>query len=174
MRLTRSLLLSAVIAWGASAPVPAHADRQGFGLGVILGEPTGFTGKYRYDARSALDFGLAWSFSSFFLIYGDYLYHFPSAFRGAREPFFQQLTPYIGGGGALFFDTASRRVGDRDAKYFTKDGDSFGLGIRFVAGLEWSPPSIPLGVFLELAPGVGIVPSTFGFIQGGIGVRYYF
>ena len=39
-----------------------YSQDKGFGLGVILGEPTGFSGKYWVDQDHAFDFGLAYSF----------------------------------------------------------------------------------------------------------------
>jgi hypothetical protein len=85
------------------------------GLGVIFGEPTGFTGKFWLSPDRAFDVGLAFSFDSFVDIYGDYLFHFPGAF-GARDEFSRGLTPYIGIGGELFISESSDRD---DNHYFT-------------------------------------------------------
>ena len=55
----------------------ATNDHGGFGLGVILGQPTGFTMKYWLTRKTAFDVGAAWSFESngYFQLYGDWLYH---------------------------------------------------------------------------------------------------
>ncbi len=139
-----------------------------FAAGAVLGEPTGLTAKYWLDQRQAVDFGLAFSFNSFFMIYGDYLFHFPGLF--GYSDLANEFKPYLGVGGVMFFSTDSTR---RDSALYTKNG-SFGLGIRIPFGAEWMPSGSRLGVFAELAPGLGFVPSTFGFLQGGIGIRYYF
>jgi hypothetical protein len=141
----------------------AHAETTG--LGIILGEPTGLTAKHRLSATRAVQAGLAWSFDNYTMLYGDYLFHFPGAL-GSRDKFVTRLSPYLGIGGTMLFGSNVRPK--------TSSKASFGLGVRFPIGLEWSPSDPPLGVFLELAPGLGLVPGTFGFLQGGVGVRYYF
>jgi hypothetical protein len=146
----------------------AHAGQ--FGLGVVLGEPTGLSAKYWLNSNQAVDFGLAYSFNDFVYIFADYLFHFPHAF-GASTEFVSQLNPYVGIGGVFLGSTVSNR---NDNRYFTSGGSSAGLGLRLPLGIEWRPARPPLGIFVELVPGIGIIPSTFGFFEGGIGVRYYF
>lgn len=147
-----------------------QADDKSTGVGVVLGEPTGFTAKFWLQPDRAVDAGLAFSFSDFVLVYSDYLFHFRGAF-GNSNPFLHQLVPYVGLGGELFVSESSDRTG---GPYYTPNDSSVGFGIRIPLGLEWLVPRAPLGIFLELVPGVGIVPSTFGFFQGGIGARFYF
>lgn len=147
----------------------SHASHP-FGLGVVIGEPTGLSAKYFLDSRHAIDAGLAYSFNDFLFVFADYLFHFPGALGGA-PPFFAQVSPYLGIGGIFLSSTSSRR---RDDKYFTSDGSSVGLGMRLPLGLEWSPSFPTLGIFVEIVPGIGLIPSTFGFIEAGIGIRYYF
>jgi hypothetical protein len=142
-----------------------------FGLGVIVGEPFGVTGKYWIDRRSAIDSNFAFSFSNYFLLYADYLYHFPGAF-GRSSTFVSQLNPYIGAGLEYFIQTQD--TGRQDRTYFRSDQGSAGLGVRIPLGIEWRPGSPPLGVFVELTPGVGVIPATFAFVQGGVGIRFYF
>lgn len=142
-----------------------------FGLGVILGEPTGVTAKYWVDRRTAIDSTFSYSFNDYFLLYADYLYHFPGVF-GRSSTFVSQLNPYIGVGLEFFIQTQD--TGNKDRTYFRSDQGSTGLGIRIPLGIEWRPGSPPLGVFLELTPGVGVIPATFGFVQGGVGIRFYF
>lgn len=151
---------------GESDAKPAHD----FGLGIILGDPTGGTGKlYLSDVR-AIQFGAAFSFGNFFLVYADYLFHFPGGF-GNAHPFVTELSPYIGVGGVLFLASASPAANRR---YFGNNVGSTGLGLRIPLGIEWLPTNVPIGVFVEIAPGVGLVPNTFGFFEGGVGIRYYF
>ena len=54
------------------------AQQKGFGLGVVLGEPTGISAKYWLTSGGALDFGLGYSFTSsnsVFDFYADYVFH---------------------------------------------------------------------------------------------------
>lgn len=154
----------------AAAPKYAPRTEYNNGAGIVLGEPSGFTAKLWQDKEHAIDLGLAFSFSSFMLIYGDYLWHFHSMMSNSSQ-FSSELNPYAGLGAAVFFSTDSSRT---DKKYFTDNGNSVGIGFRIPLGMEWRPVRSQLGVFLEVVPGVGFIPSSFGFITGGIGARYYF
>ncbi|MGK5084134.1 DUF3996 domain-containing protein [Bdellovibrionota bacterium FG-1] len=165
-------LLSVTSQQADAAQSPSHAisGSHPFGLGVIIGEPSGLSAQYFFNPERALDGGLAYSFNSFIFIFSDYLFHFPGVFgHGPRVP--RDLSPYLGVGGVLLASTTSNR---KEGRYFTDQGSSVGLGIRLPFGLEWRPIRSPLEVFLEIAPGLGVIPSTFGFIEGGIGLRYYF
>jgi hypothetical protein len=153
----------------ASASSDALAARGNLGVGIVLGEPSGLSAKYWLRSRDAVDFGLAYSFDDFFAVFSDYLFHFPGVF-GRNAPA-AQITPYLGVGAILLADTADGRTNGR---FFTNDGSSVGLGLRIPLGVEWRPSYPPLGIFLELVPGLGIIPSTFGFLEAGIGGRFYF
>lgn len=159
-----------------TAPVHATSSpHKSTGLGLILGEPTGLTAKFWLGSREAIDLGLAYSFSDYVLIYSDYLYHFHGAFGSSNE-FAKDLTPYVGIGGEIIFASSSgsgvsTRTGNH---YFKSSSSSVGVGIRIPFGLEWMTPKVPLGVFIELVPGIGLAPGTYGFLQGGIGARFYF
>jgi hypothetical protein len=143
-----------------------------FGLGLALGDPTALTAKYWLDGnKEAVDLGLAYWLGRYFLVYSDYDYHFPGTF-GARNEFVNNLSPYIGIGGILVFASSSDR-NHRGDKYFADNSSAaFALGLRIPIGIEWRP--MPIGVFLEFAPGLTVIPGTFGFLQAAIGVRYYF
>ncbi|MBS1963785.1 MAG: hypothetical protein JST04_16360 [Bdellovibrionales bacterium] len=157
-------------ALAADPDVDALKTRD-FGLGVLVGDPTGVTGKLWLDPASALDFGFGFSSSDVTLLYGDYLFHFPGAF-GHDTAFGSRLIPYVGGGIVLAFSGDRHRGEDR--RFYGTSGDSFGFGVRIPFGLEWFAPHPRLGVFVELVPGVAFAPSSGGFFEGGAGIRYYF
>ena len=52
------------------------AGESPFGLGVMIGEPTGISGKYWLSPANAIDFAVAWSFANDanFHLHTDYLY----------------------------------------------------------------------------------------------------
>ena len=164
------LAASTLLATSLSSTAYASRTRGYYAAGIILGEPTGFTGKYWTEKDRAIDAGLAFSFNDFFMTYGDYLFHFPIT-DANQSQFIRQLSPYVGAGLSFIFSTNSNRS---DGKLFTENRDTFGLGIRFPLGIEWQPAEPPLGIYIEIAPGMGVIPKTFGFMQGGIGGRYYF
>jgi hypothetical protein len=166
-----TLLLGAAVPARALASSPA-GEGGPFGLGVILGDPTGFTGKYMMSADRGVDFGLAFSFGDYTLLYADYLFHFPGAF-GHSSTFASELTPYVGVGGLIAFSTDDRYSRNRH-EFFSDSHSSVGAGVRIPFGIEWRGPQVPIGVFVELAPGISIAPQTSGFLEGGVGARFYF
>jgi hypothetical protein len=129
--------------------------KHDLGLGVIFGEPTGFNAKVWTASDRALDFGLAFSLNSYVLLYGDYLFHFPGAFK-TRSTFVNDLNPYVGIGLVSLFRSSAA------------------LGIRVPVGIEWIIPRSPFSIFAEIVPGMQVIPSTSGLVQGGFGGRVYF
>lgn len=144
-----------------------------FGVGIVLGDPTALTAKYNADPNTAYDFGIAFDFSRWNLIYADWHYMFPGALKGSNG-FVNQVTPYVGVGGLLVFSNQDT-VETRKQRYFSSTTDArTALGVRIPLGLEWRTPNVPLGVFLELVPGITVVPQTSSFTNAGLGIRYFF
>lgn len=148
----------------------AKSSSGPFGLGIILGVPTAISGKLWLDQRSAIDMGLAFSFNDYIFAYGDYLVHFPGALSG-KEKFLAQITPYFGIGALIAVTSVDRSTDDR---FLGRRNGSIGLGLRIPLGVEWQPVNPSLGVFVEIAPGISIIPQTSAIFEAGIGVRYYF
>ncbi|MBW6511085.1 MAG: hypothetical protein K0A93_03060 [Desulfuromonadaceae bacterium] len=69
-------------------------------LGVIVGEPTGISGKYWLDTRQAIDFAAAWSFSAnnSFQFHADSLRHNPEMIK-TPERWRGKFNAYFGVGG---------------------------------------------------------------------------
>ena len=132
----------------------ATAQRNGFGLGLVLGEPTGFAFKGWMDSRSAIDGALAWSFlhSTSFHVHVDYLIHTEALTKRGDMP------AYYGIGGRI---KTGGRGSDR-------------IGVRVVGGLAYYVPGSPIDIFVEIAPILDFAPSTDFQVNGGIGARYFF
>lgn len=143
------------------------------GLGLMLGEPTGVTAKYWLNRTSAVDMGVAYSFNNYFTILSDYLVHFPNALNASVRGDFQgQFVPFIGIGGILFLNSTAT---NSNPHFFTdSNGNSAAFALRIPLGVEFLARTAPLGIYVELDPGVGIIPSTFGFLEAQIGARLYF
>lgn len=144
-----ALALSLLVVTGA-----VHAREKGFGLGAILGEPTGLSAKLWTSPTTAFDAGLAYSFrrNGHIHVHVDYLWHFSHVISGP-----ERFVPFVGLGGRL------------------SGGKSSGvLGVRFVGGLAWYPRDSPLEVFGELAPILDVIPATEFSANGGLGLRFYF
>jgi hypothetical protein len=140
--------------------IPPTTER--WGLGVTLGEPMGFSGKYWVGETLGVDAGLSYSFDHYVLLWGGALYHLTSGFPDLEENVGGRFRPYGGAGLGLGIST-------------DEDRDSSGLFfVRFPVGLEWLLREIPMGVFMELSLGLGLVPDTEALIYGGLGARYYF
>ncbi len=133
--------------------LPARSQESGFGIGVMMGEPTGVSAKGWVSSQSAIDGGLAWSFrgNGYIHAHVDYLWHFQDLTNTS-----QPVIPYIGVGG--------RMTGLRSAAT---------AGIRVAGGLSWLPAGAPIDVFVELVPVVDLAPETRLSADGGIGARFY-
>lgn len=162
-----SLFLFGVSSYGAversstSSSRGAQGSSSGStGLGVMFGEPTGITLKHWLSGDSALQFGVTYSFNNYFALLGDYLWHFK---------FKPQFTPYVGLGAEIFFDSSNSF-----AQRFNRDNpSSVDFAMRIPLGIEFLPRKVPLGIFAEVVPAVGLIPGVFGFVQGDIGIRIY-
>ena len=132
-----------------------HAQQKGFGLGVVLGEPTGISAKFWLTSGTALDFGLGYSFTSsnsLFDFYADYVFHNSDMIHSEKN-----FVVYYGPGARLKIKESTSR-----------------LGVRGVIGILWLPRGTNFDVFIEIAPILDIIPATKFDFSGGIGVRYFF
>lgn len=164
-----ALLLISTLFMTSSVQAKDYPD-QALGAGFVLGNPSALSAKYWMDSKRALDAALAFSVSDYVLVHANYLMHFPGFFK-TQNPYVNRMVPYIGGGLVFVIAQKDRSTGDG---FVGKKSGAFGLGIRMPLGIEWLIKEVPLGVYLEAAPGLALTPSTSGFIQGGLGVRYYF
>jgi hypothetical protein len=131
------------------------AQERGFGLGVIIGEPTGFSAKLWTSPVNAFDFALGWSTAggrqaNFHM---DYLWHSFGALHSS-----ERFPLYYGIGGRLI----------------TGPGNDGSLAVRGVIGIAWMPLNTPIDIFLEVAPTVQLTSSTGFGIDAGIGARFFF
>lgn len=141
---------------GTTKSSTSSYDHGNFGIGIILGEPTGLSAKMWTTKNTAFDIGVAWSWSGdgHFHIHGDYLFHNFDLFDVSKGT----LPVYIGiGARMLFRDNADDRI-----------------GVRIPVGIEYYFDGMPIAVFGEIVPILDLAPSTDFDINGGLGVRFYF
>lgn len=136
---------------------PALAEGGGnFGLGVILGEPTGISGKLWISGKSAVDGAAAWSLGNneALHLHADYLLHNFTLIEvdKGRLPF------YYGIGGRI---------------RFADNGDDY-IGVRVPLGLAYLFEGAPLDIFLEVVPILDLAPDTDFDLNAAIGIRYFF
>jgi hypothetical protein len=146
------LLGMAGASWAAGSQAGSAGD---FGVGVIAGDPTGFSAKYWLTRTRAVDMALAWDLSGSddrLEVHADHLWHFDldlSRLQG-RMPL------YVGLGG--------RVLTGHDAR----------LGVRIPFGISYMFPRTPIELFGEITPLIDLTPDTDSTVNGGVGVRFYF
>lgn len=124
-----------------------------FGVGVMIGEPTGISIKSWHNANSAFALGAAWSLTEneALHLHGDYLRHV--WFRNVEH-----------GGMAFYFGVGARVIFADDAE----------LGIRVPLGLNYVFEEAPFDLFVEAVPILNLTPSTDLAGNGAAGIRFYF
>jgi len=145
---------------------PIIAQDHGFGIGIILGEPTGLSAKLWTSKENAFDFGLGlsvggdrishkgnYSGGSRIHFHMDYLWHSFNAISST-----ERFPLYYGIGGRF------NSGGNYDGSF----------GIRGVFGIAWFPHSTPIDIFFELVPVLQLTSSTGLGIDAGLGIRYFF
>lgn len=157
----KTLLLAFFLLAGLSHRVPAQ-DR-GFGLGIVIGEPTGISLKNWQGRTTALDGAIAWSFAGndFIQLHGDYLSHNFSLLKVEEG----QLPFYYGIGGRIKFTG-----GDNNKD----NADKTRLGVRLPLGLAYLFEKVTLDIFVEVVPVLDLVPETQFDLNAAIGIRYFF
>ena len=136
--------------------LPKFAEKtEGFGLGFGLGEPTGVAFAYRPDSRQTLAGIIGWGLRHAVLhLHVDYLVTIASV---QPPESILQADMYAGVGPTINIRDASQP----------------GLGIRIPVGVSFSFQK-PVDVFMEMAPVMGLIPSTGLGINGSMGVRAWF
>lgn len=134
----------------------ALAEGGPFGLGIILGEPTGISGKFHLSKTNAIDGALAWSLQddNDLHLHGDYLYHNYSWIITDTG----ELPVYFGIGGRI--------------KLREKHDDE--IGIRFPVGLAYIFEEAPFDIFVEVVPIMNLAPDTDFDLNAAIGGRFFF
>jgi hypothetical protein len=139
------------------------ADKGTFGIGLILGEPTGISAKLYLDDDQALQAAVGFALIGGGVhVHVDYVFH-PYILQ-SRDSF---VLPVYIGPGVRVIDYAN----GRDESYLA-------FGLRAVGGLLFDFREIPLDAFVEIAGvfefGLGD-DGGFGLaLNAAAGARYYF
>ena len=143
----------------AALALPASAQSGRAGIGFIIGEPTGISGKLFITENTAFDAGAAWSLvkDSNFHLHADYLRHNFSILKREFGITEGELPLYFGVGGRMRFDDDDSRV-----------------GVRLVAGVSYIFDNAPLDVFFEVSPIMDLAPKTELDFNAGAGLRFWF
>jgi hypothetical protein len=161
----------------ALAPSAASAQDNGFSMGFILGDPTGFTLRSGLGERSA--FQAHFGFSPFpgdaVAAMVDWTHDVWDFLRGNPNA---SLLFYFGIGGKAEWFTGKYYVYEYNHHHSFPDQSHFGLGVRGLVGLRVYFRKAPFDLFFELAP-VGIIfvvpdPGAYYDIDFAIGGRWRF
>jgi hypothetical protein len=124
---------------------PAMKTHARIGVGIVVGEPTGLS--IRVNHFPVL--GVTWSIpGNRMQVSADYWI--------IHKPLEHPLYWYLGLGGA---------IGVRDGGAFL--GARVPLGLQLPFERDWE-------LFGELVPVVGLIPDVGLYLNGGIGIRYFF
>ena len=144
-----SLVLAAVATFST-----AEVQGKGFGLGIIVDDPTGISTKLWIGKSTAMDAEVAWSDDGddFFYLHGDFLFHDQHLSQDVKGKF---LT-YYGIGAKVEF------------------ADSNKFGLRIPLGIDYVFPRAPLDVFFEIVPQLDFAPATEADLKAAVGIRFVF
>lgn len=148
-----------------AATFSAAYARDGFGFGVILGEPTGLSAKKWMSDVVAYDGGIAWSFSenASVQVHSDILIH---KYGVLTNDVSSVQTPFYYGIGARI----KLEEGGGSGR---NDNDSL-LGIRVPLGINYLYADSPFEFFAEIVPILDLLPDSDFDFNFALGVRYYF
>jgi hypothetical protein len=134
---------------------PLHAQRTGWGLGLVFGEPTGFTAKKWIDQDHAITGGIAYSTATIndgLSLNANYVWN---QFH---------LSDYHNNFGLQY------GVGFR---FNTRSSNDSQFGLRGTLEGIWYPEHFPCDFFLEVAPVFVVAPSTGIALDLNAGLRFY-
>jgi hypothetical protein len=171
----RSLRFGTLVAPLAFASaLTVSAQDSGFGLGLMIGEPTGLSMKTWVASDRALAFGLAWGLNSgrYLHVHADYLWHKMELIQVNKG----KLPLYFGPGlrlRAWRHDDWHHHHGHHHDEG-AHDHGHVDLGIRFPVGLAYLFENAPFDVFLEVAPTLDLFPDSDVDFDAAIGGRFWF
>jgi hypothetical protein len=163
----KTFIVATLIVLSTVALNSTHAQgKDGFGVGVIVGEPTGLSFKKWTGSRQAIAAGIAWSFSenASFHFHADYLQHKFDVVKMAEGQ--GQLPVYFGLGGRLKLREGNSGRGRND--------DDPMVGVRVPLGVSYLFADAPVDLFAEIVPVLDLVPDTDFDLSAAIGARFYF
>ncbi len=155
------IILVAAALMGASSGDVRAAKHGPFGIGAVLGDPTGVTGKLYFGDLFALDFaaGVGWWGGNNVHSHVDLLLQF-------------RLKQWAPGSLDLYVG-----VGPKIGWYwrgYRSRSQHFQVGVRGPAGVSFELTKVPVEFFLEVAPGAWFVDWVDFDLDAAIGARYYF
>jgi hypothetical protein len=132
----------------------AFTAQDGFGIGFILGSPSGLSGSLPIGPSNAFNAVIGYDVTR------DINLHLQADYVWIRS----DLIPVEIGKVSLYYGPGA----------FARISGEAALGIRVVGGIDYRFQDAPLQFFLEIGPGINVVPNTAANVGAGLGLRYYF
>ncbi|MBW6515911.1 MAG: hypothetical protein K0B81_04745 [Candidatus Cloacimonetes bacterium] len=125
------------------------------GIGIILGEPTGISFKMWTSETTAFDAALAYSFADkeHFYVHVNHLWHSTIDLGETKLPWFWGI------GGNIRYREAAK--------------DKVRVAGRIPLGIYHMFETFPADIFLEVAPGLDVIPEISFSFGAAIGIRFY-
>lgn len=153
----------------ALTPDTASAQESKFGLGGIVGSPTGATFKINLNERNAVEFALGFGFfnGNYARLHAQYLWDINLLQMDRANMDF-----YFGVGAQIGGYVGHHHHNHEDNGHHHHHGAWFGA--RVPLGLDFPFKTRPLDVFVELAPVIWFIQDVDFAIEGAVGARYWF
>jgi hypothetical protein len=144
-------MILAILTLAGTVFAESLENRNDFGLGFVLGEPSGLNAQFYWSQRSAVDITAAWSFNDWLMIVGDFQVYNKIADSPPNWKWYYGLGAYL----AL------------------PRNDNGTFGVRVPLGIRYRIPQSAVDVWGEIAPALRVVPDTAPELQGGLGVTFW-
>jgi len=156
-------LLGIVFLGMATGIVSATEAENNFGVGFALGDPSGISAKIPTSEMNAINLVMGYDVDP---APGD-----GDCCNDGRL--------YVGGDYVWYnYNLIPVSVGKLPLYYgpgvWASIANNSSIGIRAVLGLEYQFANAPFDMFLEIGPGIRIVPNTSGDVSAGLGARFFF
>jgi hypothetical protein len=142
------------IVLSAAGSGAAFAPENGFGVGIVLGSPSGLSGSLPMGETNAINAVIGYD------AVGHANLHLQADYVWIRN----EILPVESGRVSLYYGPGAFAVISGHAA----------LGVRAVVGVDYWFQEAPVQLFLELGPGINVLPNTAPAASAGLGARYYF
>ncbi len=150
--------------------VPAFSNNN-FGLGVVLGDPTGISAKYVLNSTEAIDGALAFGGGGNIYLHTTWLISKETLFELDRYP----VNWYYGIGARMIsHDYDHDHNSFRHHNHSDRHENDFHAAVRAPVGLRMQFHDPRIELFTEIALALELVPKTDVDMDFGLGARYYF
>ena len=147
---SRCLALFAVIIL-FTFPRVGFGERD-FGLGILMGQPSGLRTAFSIQKSLHIDCAAAWSWDDWLLVFAD------CQFEDYISPWSLNWRWYYGLGAYAGIPETRQGI----------------FGLRIPLGVSYQVPYTSLEVFGEVVPALRLVPDTQAQLQGGVGFLVWF